>query len=145
MCDGGCRQPPLVLVGEVALAAPPAPHNFVLRDCTAEIPLALPPHQMAAGALLLGNVVALASFELLALPQLLPPAVGPPKRPLHETFLLWLTLGDSMTLGCGTDATKTDRAATCATATPTSATTASAAAAAAAATAATAAAAAAKG
>lgn len=76
VCDGGCRQPPLVLVGEVALAAPPAPHNFVLRDCTAEIPLALPPHQMAAGALLLGNVVALASFELLALPQLLPPAVG---------------------------------------------------------------------
>jgi len=45
---------------------------------------------------------------------LLPPAVGPPKRPLHETFLLWLPLGDSMTLGCGTDATKTDRAATCA-------------------------------
>lgn len=66
-------QPQLVLLGELALATPPSPPNLVLRDATGEIPLLLPPEEMAAATLRLGSIYAITAFEFLARPQPSPP------------------------------------------------------------------------
>jgi hypothetical protein len=78
-------QPQLVLLGEIALASPPAPPNLVLRDATGEVCLLLPPHEMAMASLRLGSIYAISAFELLAQPHLPPPSPSPtPATPGSE-------------------------------------------------------------